>query len=1110
MLAGGLRRAIASLQPVEFALPSGDRISVSITNVNIGIAKVNSKNIYSRPPHKLYPAECRMSRSTYSSPIQVRVTWMVNDRLISEEDRVLSDIPIMVKSIACNLYNLSPSQLVARGEEAEEMGGYFIVNGNEKVLRLVINPRRHFPMCVRRPRWKHRGKFFTEFGIIIHSSKADMSGATSVLHYLSKGAAVFAFIYMKQQFFMPVCMLMRAIINADDFGLYKELIKGQEDNQFFKMSIIGMLRELSGEGFFTQQDVLSKIGARFRIKLTELPPWYTDAQVASFLLGECVLPHLTEATDKINLLVSMTRKLFVFATGGCCEDNPDSPANQELLLPGHLYTAVLCERLRTWLTSVKFGILKKASNPKFELNSAVLNDAMAKGTDPKRGLTYMLATGNLQSKSGLGLMQATALSVLADKLNFYRYLSHFRAVHRGAFFTTMRTSTVRKLLPEAWGFLCPVHTPDGTPCGLLNHLSAACMAVNTTGPTGPLEQFLCSNGMLRLTDKQLGKGKDYYEAMLDGKVVGMVHSSDVSTLVEKLRRCKVFKAGPKSERGEALITPFLEIALVPKTKVASSYPGLFLFTNTGRMMRPVINLQHNATEYIGSFEQVYMDIAVKPNEMFTDDEGRAVTTHIECSPTSMLSYIASLTPFSDFNQSPRNMYQCQMGKQTMGTPLHAYDYRSDNKLYRIRTPQSPVVRPFAHDQYDIDEYPLGTNAIVAVISYTGYDMEDAFILNKGSYERGFGHGSVLKTDTISLVEMTDRMSASSMIFANTSKSAEDAVNKYIGPDGLPHIGVYLEEGSPLFSYCNVMTGQCWVKKYKSAEPAYVETVKVLGHELGDQKLNRVAITYRVPRNPVIGDKFASRAGQKGICSQLWPVADMPFSETGITPDILFNPHGYPSRMTIGMMVETMAGKSASCHGMPFDATPFTFSEDDSAVDFFGKTLVKAGYNYYGTERMYSGESGTELEADIFVGVVYYQRLRHMVSDKFQVRTTGARDPLTKQPVKGRNKGGGVRFGEMERDGLLSHGSAFLLQDRLQICSDLTKAPICSKCGSLLSPRQEAQVSRLSVVVHDNRRRWYCSVCDSAEHIVHVDIPFSFKYLVAELASVNIKVKMSVN
>lgn len=191
---------------------------------------------------------------------------------------------------------------------------------------------------------------------------------------------------------------------------------------------------------------------------------------------------------------------------------------------------------------------------------------------------------------------------------------------------------------------------------------------------------------------------------------------------------------------------------------------------------------------------------------------------------------------------------------------------------------------------------------------------------------------------------------------------------------------------------------------------------------------------------------------------------MPFSETGIQPDIIINPHAFPSRMTIGMFVESLAGKAGALHGIAQDSTPWIFNEDDTPADYFGEQLAKAGYNYHGNEPMYSGATGEELRADIYVGVVYYQRLRHMVNDKFQVRSTGPVNSLTMQPVKGRKRHGGIRVGEMERDALIGHGTSFLLQDRLLNSSDYTQASVCRECGSILTTQQSVpRIGSISTV-----------------------------------------------
>ncbi|CAB4021891.1 DNA-directed RNA polymerase I subunit RPA2-like, partial [Paramuricea clavata] len=244
----------------------------------------------------------------------------------------------------------------------------------------------------------------------------------------------------------------------------------------------------------------------------------------------------------------------------------------------------------------------------------------------------------------------------------------------------------------------------------------------------------------------------------------------------------------------------------------------------------------------------------------------------------------------------------------------------------------------AHDEFNVDNYPLGTNAVVAVISYTGYDMEDAMILNKSSFERGFSHGTVYKTEVVDLAKFASDSRNVTLRFGCLPDDSR--VSGKLDKDGFPPIGSKLEHGDPCYSYIDLTTGDAKVKYYHYMEAAYLESVKFLGNDNGDGELQKVSLKWRIQRNPIIGDKFSSRHGQKGICSQKWPAENMPFSESGMTPDIIFNPHGFPSRMTIGMMIESMAGKSASMHGLVHDATPFTFSEDNSAIDYFGKMLIE--------------------------------------------------------------------------------------------------------------------------------------------------------------------------
>ncbi|CAG8602980.1 7386_t:CDS:2, partial [Paraglomus occultum] len=548
----------------------------------------------------------------------------------------------------------------------------------------------------------------------------------------------------------------------------------------------------------------------------------------------------------------------------------------------------------------------------------------------------------------------------------------------------------------------------------------------------------------------------------------------------------------------------LEIGYIPPSS-AGQYPGLYLFSTPARMMRPVKFLPNGKIDMIGSFEQVYMNIACQNDTIIP-----GLTTHQEISPHNMLSILANLTPFSDHNQSPRNMYQCQMAKQTMGTPSSVYVHRTDNKLYRLQTGQAPVVRPKLHDELGLDAWLNGTNAIVAVLSYTGYDMEDAMIINQQSHQRGFAYGNIYKSVVVDLNESRKRTEALSKRFMLGS-DVPDSVRKFLDKDGLPFIGTRLEEGNPFYAYYNETTGSTTIKKYKDTEIAYVDEVRLIGDDRGEYDPQKIHIKLRVPRPPVIGDKFSSRHGQKGVLSQLWPQWDMPFTESGMQPDIIINPHAFPSRMTIGMFIESLAGKAGALHGIAQDCAPFKFAENTSAMndsdenppamDYFGEQLRRAGFNYHGNEPMYSGITGEEFRADIYIGVVYYQRLRHMVSDKWQVRATGPVHNLTMQPVKGRKRAGGIRFGEMERDALLAHGVSYCLQDRLLNCSDYAKCLICKKCGSIFS------VLVRRGMLTQTERKMDCRTCKSSQHLSLIKIPYAFKYLATELMSMGVKIKI---
>ncbi|PBP21252.1 beta and beta-prime subunits of DNA dependent RNA-polymerase [Diplocarpon rosae] len=1123
--------------------PAGkNSLKIKVVEVFVEKSVLPASNKFSTKNREILPAECRERHVTYRGKMSAKFEFRINDGDPRTFIRDLGQLPLMLMSNRCHLEKSSPAQLVQQKEEAEELGGYFVVNGIEKIIRLLVVNRRNFPMAIERPSFEGRGPAYSKYGMLMRSVRPDQTSQTNVLHYLKDGNVTFRFSWRKAEYLVPVMMVLKALVETNDREIFEGLVGTADsegaENTFLTDRVELLLRTYKAYGLYTKSKTRAYLGEKFRIVLG-VPDTMSNYDCGTEFLRKIVLVHLgnvhvTEAQDneKFKMLLFMTRKLYALVAGDCAVDNPDAVHNQEILLGGFLYGMIIKERLDDWLsTLLRMSVreyLRNNSEHNFS-NPQFLKDFPVKicgRTNENVGgmLEYFMSTGNLVSPTGLDLQQTSGFTVVAEKINFLRFISHFRMVHRGSFFAQLKTTTVRKLLPESWGFLCPVHTPDGSPCGLLNHLSHKCRILTSASDVSAIPKLVVDLGVVSSGSSST---KESVVAMLDGRILGWCTPKQSRAIADTLRFWKV--------EGSHNVPRDLEICWVPNS-LGGQYPGIYMSATPSRMVRPVKYLPLDAEDLVGPQEQPFMSIAVTEPEIISGE-----STHVEFDPTNILSILANMTPFSDFNQSPRNMYQCQMGKQSMGTPGAATRYRSDNKTYRLQTGQTPIVRAPLHNEYGFDNFPNGMNSVVAVISYTGYDMDDAMIINKGSHERGFGHGTVYKVKKVDLEEGVRSRSTKNIqkLFGFAPGSEVKAeIKALIDEDGLPHIGRLVQEGDKICAWHTVSQdaegrlvnkdGITHFEKYKDGEIAFIEEVRLLGNENGAEPMQACSIKFRIPRSPVIGDKFSSRHGQKGVASQKWPSVDMPFTESGIQPDTIINPHAFPSRMTIGMFVESLAGKAGALHGLAQDSTPFRFDEENTAGDYFGHQLMKAGYNYYGNEPMYSGITGKELHCDIYIGLVYYQRLRHMVNDKFQVRTTGPVTQLTGQPIKGRKKGGGIRVGEMERDSLLAHGTAFLLQDRLLNCSDYSRSWICKECGTFLStqptvsafaPRKKGTgVVRCRRCAHraedfggkgeiwedGEGQRWI-----GGDDTTIVAVPGVLKYLDVELAAMGIKLKYSV-
>lgn len=1129
----GLDKMILSIRPIEITDPSCN------TKLRITLEKGHLfKPVRDGPLGKaLFPQECRQARITYHGEFKVDVLFQCNDGPAVRQSFNFGHLPVMLMSVLCNLRDADSDKLIYHGEEATEMGGYFICGGMERLIRILILQKRNYPMGMVRGSFLKRGAGYTDKAVVIRCVKQDQSSVTVKLYYLQNGSARLGFWLGGREFLLPVGIVLKALIDTSDREIFTSLTccysdKYERGKGVVSTQLIGeraqiILDEVRDLSLVTRMQCLVHIGQYFRSVMEgfEKDDYET---VAEAVLKDYIFVHLEKKHEKFNLLIFMLQKLYALVDQTASPDNADALQYQEALLPGHLITVFLKDRLQDWLRKSKRLIIEEATkNKSFDLNNTqeIRKFLSKNSTSVGRAIESMIKIGKVNSQSGLDLPQRDGMSIQAERLNFHRYISHFRSVHRGSSFAKMRTTSVRKLLPESWGFLCPVHTPDGEPCGLLNHLTSTCRISSFYDSKGVIKDFesikyslldkLIGIGMTPLSPKIERTGPpEILHVHLDGCIVGSIGSANIEEKVNYLRRLKLL--------AHSRIPEDLEVGYVPLS-LGGAYPGLYLFTNPARFVRPVRNLSSlpngkQSIELIGPFEQAFMEIQCPDG----GDGGRKElfpATHEEIHPTGILSVVANLTPWSDHNQSPRNMYQCQMAKQTMGFCGQALKFRTDVKAFHLQTPQAPIVRTATYSKYCMDEFPAGTNAIVAVLAYTGYDMEDAMILNKSSVDRGMFRGHIYQTECIDL--STKNRENVPEIFAKSSLSRDTST--VIDSDGLPRIGEKILPNEQYYSAYNTLTSAIRPVKLKGTEPAAIDYVAVNGTS-SKGYLQKANIRLRRVRNPIIGDKFSSRHGQKGVCSQLWPDIDMPFSaNTGIRPDLIINPHAFPSRMTIAMLLESMAAKAGSLHGKFIDATPFANSvkEDEdnpcklnSIVDELGPMLASYGFNYHGAEVLYSGVFGTELTCEIFIGPVYYQRLRHMVSDKFQVRTTGRIDQITRQPIGGRKHGGGIRFGEMERDAVLAHGASYLLHDRLHSCSDYHIADVCSLCGSLLTAtviksetQKKTKREMLGLPTVKPPKNFACQACKTSKGMETVAMPYVFRYLAAELAAMNIKLEL---
>ena len=1023
--------------------------------------------------HEIYPMEARLRNLTYAAPIALEMTPVIDGREQDTELVYIGNIPVMLKSKLCFLSQLSREELIACGEDPDDPGGYFVVNGSERVIvamedlapnRIIVDIDEKGVTPV------YQAKIFsTTVGF----------RARTELKMKSDGAIYVSMPGVPTE--IPFVVLMRALSLESDKEIAEAVSLEKEIQSELEPSFEKAL------GVDTVKDAIIFIGNRVAHGQVE----EYRLQKAENAIDKNFMPHIgrTDQTrrEKALFLGEMVCRVIELKLDRRQPDDKDHFKNKRLRLAGPLLADLFRVAFKNLCRDIKYQLERiGVKGPIITVSAAV-----RPGIITER-FQHSLATGNW-GRGRVGITQ------LLDRTNHISTLSHLRRL-QSPLSRSQPNFEARDLHPTHWGRLCPNETPEGSNCGLVKNLAlSACISVGVNPEK--IRQVLYGMGVVPVYEANETLKLSGAKVFIDGNIIGYCNSP--AELTQEFR---------KRRRIGEIST---EVNIAHFSKIHGEREEIYINCDEGRVRRPLIIVEDGAPklepEHIGkiasgewSWEDLvkngiceYFDAEEEENAhvAISFEEITPEHTHLEIATYTILGICASTIPYAEHNQSPRNSYQAAMAKQALGFYATNFHQRVDSRSHILHYPQIPLLETALMETMGYKLRPSGQNCIVAVLSFEGYNMEDALIFNKASIERGLGRSTFYR---IYEAECRQYLGGLKDKFTlpepGTRGYRGEQYYRLLEPDGIISLEANVSGGDVLIGR---ISPPRFLEEYKEFEvkgPSMRDTsVDMRPSETGivdaifitesGEGSKLVKVRARDQRIPELGDKFASRHGQKGVIGLIVPQEDMPFTEDGIVPDIIINPHAIPSRMTIGQFIESIAGKVAALRGKPVDGTPFISEKPDE----IRKALIKLGLSHTGSEVFYNGVTGEKFVADIFVGIVYYQKLHHMVADKIHARARGQVQMLTRQPTEGRARGGGLRFGEMERDCLIGHGAAMLLQDRLLEESDKYTLYICENCGY--------------IAYYDMKQRKYlCKLCEDKAKISPVIVSHAFKLLLQELVS----------
>ncbi len=1035
-----------------------DEISGTMNNedfeITLGKIKIGKPKVIEADGSSslIMPFEARLRNLTYSAPITLELT-VKKDNQVDSEIVEIGRIPIMVKSNACNTNHMSKEELIASYNDPLDPGGYFIINGNERVMIMAEDLAENQPFIEKDSKDKLMLRLFSLKGtyripIVISENK--------------EGLFEISFSRFKD---LPAVVVLKALGLTKESDIAKYI--GKETD-----SVIVNLYEFVN--LATKEDAILHIAEQTNLQGTKKEILdRVNQRIDSYLL-----PHIGQKKeDRIKKAVTLCKLIKQFLTA---KENPklrtdkDHYANKRVRLSGDLLANLFRVNLGILIRDIQYSLQKSSKRRKFFSIKII-----AKSTLFSHRIESAIATGSWTG-------ERSGITQNMDKTNYLATISQLQRVS-SMLPSDQENFLARTLHPTHYGRFCPIETPEGTEIGLRKNLSL--LSRVSTRVELDEDKFIKS-----LENEGLDKeGAEGREVFFNGRFIGS--AKEPEEFIKKI----------KEKRRDN------EFPVQLNVRYNQYFQIISISTEPGRVLRPLIIVENGSSklnhQHLVQLEQgeltwnelikqgvvEYLDAAEEENALIAlyEEEITPKHTHLEIDTMDLFGAVTSLVTYANHDQSSRLNRGSKTQKQALGLYSANYLCRLDTDVSVLQYPQKPIVRSFVYDA--LNTYPAGQNLVVAIMTHEGYNMEDAIVLNKGSLDRGVGRSFYFRP--YSAVEMNYAGGLKDEI-AIPEKDASgykmEESYKYLESDGVVYPEAEIKEGEVLIGKMSppkflseareisIKTKKESSVTLRQEETGIVDSVFITEDCEGNKI---VQVKTRDQRIPELGDKYATSHGQKGVIGRIVPEEDIPFTSKGVRPDVLFDPHGLPSRMTVGYLLELLAGKVGCLKGEIIDGTPFSGMSKKELE----KQLESLGFRYDGKETMYSGITGKRITSRIFIGNLYYLKLKYMVGNRIHGRASGKVALLTRQPIEGRARGGALRLGEMEQQALVAHGAALLLKERYD--SDKVVLQICTKCGS--------------IGIDDNiRNKVMCPMCNS-EELEPVEVSYAFKLLLEELQGLHI-------